>query len=989
MKHFSFIAVLLLFVFELRAQKLKPELRTFPPEMGITASEVYQTYQDSSGYVWAASVGGVFRYNGKQFKHFSQDAGLPESTVLKIVGEFPKGKVWFQTISGKFFTIEKDSVQIYEYNAKIAEHIPNGVNNLSYLDKSGNLYISYIVNGMCIKINAQGELKSLVTNSVTGSIDILDIYHSVFTPLTHERASRFEINKINIGNFSNQNRIISLKTPLEISNTAKPYLTEKGVFLFENSTLQFIDNGGNSKEKKFSGAITSIMVDESERLFVSTINNGFFVFENYKNIKKPTYHFLSGIGIGVINQDREKGYWIATLNNGLFYLPNLSIGSFKYQNSEGLFLSNEFLIASNHFIYFALSDGSLHRVNGDSVSTISLEKFQFPSKPVFSNAFFDKEENLLIAPTNLNRSVVFKYDEPAFLTNEIRSFLSFFSNKQKYLMGGWFNIMSFNKATLKRETGIFDSLLNRWEYLVPLDSNTILAASINGLYKIDLTSGKPEEMSKLNPLYKNRILKIVDAGSHFIFLVKDKGLMFAKKDNLKNLTTVDNTNLLSSGQIRDALFIDGNLFASTTKGLLFINDFLLFPDEKVKTKLLQSNEGLLSNNVYSLSLFNGFIYLGTDKGVCRIPEKYFENTQSNIPFFIENIYGERADFSGNLPRFKYTQDRIIVNYNFISAQKNESVSFRYKLSPFGNNQWIYTDENHAEFTNVTPGNYSFVVSYSLDGKIWSEEKTIAFEIIPAFYQTLWFLVLVIILISALLAFTVRKIVLGSQAREMKKLALQNKAGLMELKALRAQMNPHFIFNVITSIQNFNLNNDSKSAYKYLGTFAKLIRNVLHHSETPETTLKDEEILLSQYIELERMRFSSRFDYTFIVAENIDKANTLIPSMFIQPIVENAIKHGVSKVSHTGLLEIEISKQKEELLIQIKDNGPGINSANKTDVNYEHKSMATKIFSDRVNIINEISGYEKIRVEVIDISEVEKEKTGTLVRIFVKTKPMAV
>ncbi len=172
---------------------------------------------------------------------------------------------------------------------------------------------------------------------------------------------------------------------------------------------------------------------------------------------------------------------------------------------------------------------------------------------------------------------------------------------------------------------------------------------------------------------------------------------------------------------------------------------------------------------------------------------------------------------------------------------------------------------------------------------------------------------------------------------------------MKMKALKAQMNPHFIFNVLNSINNFIIKNNKKEASEYLTKFAKLVRSVLDHSEAKTISLQQELISIEQYISLEKLRIKNGFDFQLIIARDINIKKIQIPPLFLQPYIENAIWHGLSQKKGTKLLIVEIFKSCQDLIITIKDNGIGRKKSSCNALVQKSKSFGTKITEERIKM----------------------------------------
>ena len=206
---------------------------------------------------------------------------------------------------------------------------------------------------------------------------------------------------------------------------------------------------------------------------------------------------------------------------------------------------------------------------------------------------------------------------------------------------------------------------------------------------------------------------------------------------------------------------------------------------------------------------------------------------------------------------------------------------------------------------------------------------------------------------------------------------------LELKALRSQMNPHFIFNTLNSIQHYIAVNDFKSTNKYIVQFATLIRTILHLSEKNVITLQEEIDILTMYMDLEKMRFEEQFDYKIEYSDEVDIDYDEIPSMLLQPYVENAIWHGLMNKKGKGVIKIGISVDGEYLCCSVEDNGIGREKAAqiKAKRNIQQKSIGMSVTKERLDLISD----NEVNVDTIDLYDEEGNASGTKMVIRIKFK----
>ena len=230
------------------------------------------------------------------------------------------------------------------------------------------------------------------------------------------------------------------------------------------------------------------------------------------------------------------------------------------------------------------------------------------------------------------------------------------------------------------------------------------------------------------------------------------------------------------------------------------------------------------------------------------------------------------------------------------------------------------------------------------------------------------------LIGALILFVIIALLIFRQ----NKLNSQQQAMQLEQKLLRSQMNPHFIFNSLQAIQNFILKKDEKEAAKYLSSFATLTRSVLENSRMETISLKKEITLLDDYLALQKLRFSQRFEYSINVSPEIDTDYATLPPMLSQPFIENAIEHGMRDIESGGFISVSFSENNNNLLLEIKDNGKGMNSHNE---NKAHHSLAMTITKERIGLLNKKST-KKIDFSITDAYPEKMDRKGVKVNFII-------
>jgi two-component sensor histidine kinase len=335
--------------------------------------------------------------------------------------------------------------------------------------------------------------------------------------------------------------------------------------------------------------------------------------------------------------------------------------------------------------------------------------------------------------------------------------------------------------------------------------------------------------------------------------------------------------------------------------------------------------------------------------------------------------------SYTLPKGKHILD---IRFQGLLFPNADQLKYSYQLVGL-QTEWIDIGINRfVTFSGLAPGKYRFEVKAgSLNSN--SKVKTLQIIVPTPIVQQGWFLLLCGMLITGLIyliyQYRIRKI--KNEAEE--KMEMNKKIAELELKALRSQMNPHFMFNSLNSIKNFILRSEKKEAAEYLSNFAHLIRLILQNSREKKISLQDELETLMLYIELEQLRFDDEFEFHCQIGDGVQMEQTTIPPMILQPYVENAIWHGLMHKKGKGKLSLIFEKCNDKICIIIEDDGVGRDKAleMKEKSIRKYKSMGMGITQDRIHLMNQMNAFG-ISVDVHDLKIDSDGETGTRVTVKV-------
>lgn len=359
------------------------------------------------------------------------------------------------------------------------------------------------------------------------------------------------------------------------------------------------------------------------------------------------------------------------------------------------------------------------------------------------------------------------------------------------------------------------------------------------------------------------------------------------------------------------------------------------------------------------------------------------NSDSIPPIvFVNNVKINGQDTTTlNYYNLSHNENNIEIDISGVYGGQSE-LQYKYILEG-KETEWNYSTNTNIHFSGLPHGNYTFKIYAMSDGGVWSKvPAVITFSINPPIYTSSWFIFSVIFLFILIILIIVFIEVRKTQKRKRLFEEEKRKVLISELHALRSQMNPHFIFNTLSSIQSFITKNSSKDAVNYLSKFSKLMRATLENTQKQKIPIKDEIETLELYMDLEKLRLNNKFDYQIIIDKNIDVQFEEIPPMLLQPYIENAIWHGISHKTSNGIIKVCFKLENENLLkCEVEDDGVGRQKAMKMKKQEKkNKSLGMSITKDRLEIINSLKD-SKLSINIIDLQK-NNNPTGTKIELFI-------
>jgi ligand-binding sensor domain-containing protein len=1001
-------------------------------EQGLSDGRVRAIAQDRYGFIWFGTANGLNRYDGYAIKaYFEGSRGLPSASIYSLYRS-RAGQLWVGTSKGPY---------IYDHTSD-SFYMPKPIDTsalarewyvISYFseDHDGNIYIgSY--RGFFRYNTKQHKLEDL--NRIWNTPHGLSMISGLSWSNDHTlwvATQNFGFYKIDTR--SNQATPIRYKTEFGDSccfaMNEIALLDQKkmlvgmhsyGLGLFDMDSLKFSTVPGilGKSDSVRYNAVYAVIKDHSGRVWMGTEHFGLVQYmpatRQTIQYKYDPFNPYSYGGSRVLNlfEDREHNIWVATNGYGVYrFNPDHNLVKFLAWNplSDHSPPGAEVLSIGAHdstSVWIGTDKGpALYYFNKDSFKSYKANNSFSPEKPGMNviSCFQDMDRMLWFGCRNLGLS---RFDP---VKNQFSRFRD--DAKKPYALPNnlAYNIIQHDKQyliiQLSTRIGLFDTKTYQCHTYKTDSSNELLKLNFVKDYCFD----------------EHRDLLILQQDS--------KKTVLRYEFQSGKVTTVgylDTSDKVSANSIRP--MPDGRIACATTQGI-----YLMQPNGRVN--ILRNEEGFFRNNILSIITdIPGYIWLCTDRQIGRIelatgkwqwlgagdglkPTRFFAQSLRLLPngkimagsgdgiFIIDpsqlhsaptyppylvnfRIFNTPARFDTALQdlkeiRLSYLENFFSFDISSLDYLQGSGIEYAYKLEGF-DKDWQYLGNNHsASYTNVPGGKYTLLFkARSATGDWVVSPQQIHVIIGRPFWLKWWFFVLcaaaVVVFVYILYRYRFNQV--RNTARL--KADYEIKLNELEMSALRTQMNPHFIFNCLNTINSFINSNQKTQANQYITRFARLIRLILENSRQRRIALSSELEALNLYIQLEQLRFDNRFTYTLITDDALDLDNVEVPPLIIQPFVENAILHGILPKKDKGNITIRIIHDGNRLRYIIADDGIGREEARRRQKEgmLKKQSHGMDITLKRIELFNKENAFEET-VIIKDLTDTQGNAAGTSVEIL--------
>jgi ligand-binding sensor domain-containing protein len=910
---------------------------------GLAGSIVYRMCEDNQGYMWFATDNGISRFDGKTFKNFTTKEGLTDNEVLFIKND-SRGRVWIMPFN---------KTLCYYYNGKIYNNQnDNSLKNIHFSDyaimngdnRKGEPYFSTPDGIYIYKNNNQlkriADYKKLAEKYSLKPSDFAAVYRR-----DKHLYGMVLYNKDNIFIEKDDDFVFLRKTK---SNTSRFESNFK-----QDSTLEIL-----FFKRPPSADPISLTEFTDDLVLLNTRNGSWLADSTGIIVKKP---FLEGKKVSHSLIDKEGNLWFSTLDQGIFRLSSIAVKTFLPDNN---FLC---VVAQNGKIYAGTGKGTLQ-----IISNTSIQEKRFRKDPVEGNTprlFTMKADDRGNIYLGFDKYLV-KYTERSQLFSPLAPVKSI-----EIIDDGHIAVCT-NLYTFKlrsRDLKVIDTIWKTRGTKVIYHNGLYYIGTLDGLVIVDTNKQiKPIKIEGF--ALGKRIVDLCKTSDGSIWIAtNDNGLLRYYKNKIQDSTTT--TNGLNSN-ICKSLFTNGHyLWVGTNEGINKIDI-----TRKKIIRSFSSSNGLSSEIINAVYAANDTVWACTPAGLTFFNENLVSDSSiCNLDLHV-TVSSKTIEPPYNL-KLSHRENNISFDYTAVSFKSEGGIVYKYRLKGLDTG-WLETNLASISYPSLPPDDYEFTL-YAIN-KLGRKSETaiIKFSIAAPFWKTIFFWVAIGILSLFLLWYLMNRRYETLRKREAERVKIAARISELEQLSLRAQINPHFVFNCLTSVQSFVLSNDMQNANRYIGEFGSLMRQTLDNSSRSSISITSEVKYLESYLKLEQMRFPSKFNYYINIDDDLDKDNLFVPPLFLQPFVENAIRHGLRhKTTPDGKIKIIIYQAGNDIIFTVEDNGVGRQEANKlkTSRHIEYQSKGINLTLDRLQMLN-AENSEKTEVQIIDLNDDHQRPAGTKIII---------
>lgn len=952
---------------------------------GLLQMQVTTLFQDSKGHLWIGTKLGASRFDGTRFTNFTIKDGLPESFVHNI-SEDSAGRILLLTRSGLAIF---DSLGLRSYPTDLFltckglyDPIVKGRDSIFIVKANINNQLElYHFDGSYYTLKEQ-YFQPTTYSSINSELRVFYDYES---NTLYAGSGIVGLNAIRSGNIK---KIADIKLGLQSfsrGHDGQIYVCMDAYFgIIKGDSLHW--RSEDVIKITSSLFLDSFTVDKDGRIIFRENDSQRLVILDKGQLFREQFNH------GIITRlllDREGCIWIGT-EKGLYRNNTRAILNFL-PSSKGI---NEHIWSisedKNHkILFFSLDQGIQSYANGIFQKISGYSAFTHPEhKPLFYMGSYRNKAGDVFVPVTY----------PAVLRYDGEQFHKVLKNPEESVALYVYGNPDDETIWIGTNIGLYasDGKADRFYRFRPGNGRSISIVSVVKDKTGRIWAGGFNGMSYVE---NNEIHHLPNAGLSFphggnallrdsldnIWIGNPHGLFFY---DYQTFHTIEHP-LLNKLVLSLAMVGDSALLIGTISDLLMMDVKTYYQKGVVKIMHIGRDKGYHAiepgqNGFYRDT--KGYYWLTNSDRVIRIDLSQLSTNSVPPTIYISSVslLDDRMRWNPlekkqmNEPVFRYDKNEKNLRFEItaISLRDPLGVVYSHFLEGYDKGWSEPENINSVSYTNLSPGKYTLYFKAANTDGVWSDEASFSFVIRPAFYQTIWFEVLVTILLAAALIFA--GIIANNRRRKKQALQLENEKKIAQLKliSLKNQIDPHFTYNAMNTIASAIMKDEKDIAYRFFVRLSRLMRSIMNTSEKLSCNLESELEFVKDFLEIQQFRFKEQFDYSIVLEEGVN-LNWELPKMTIQTFVENALKHGLMQQPIEGRVDIRISEGGDFFFIEIKDNGIGRERARQMPSQSTGKGLIIlKGYFDFFNRYN----YQKMHWEITDLKNEAGQAAGTLVSI---------
>jgi hypothetical protein len=944
---------------------------------GLPTEVVYDLLADSRGFIWVGHAQGLSRYDGLSFTHFDnrQQTTLGATDLV----EDRQGRIWCHNFNGQVFYVENEQMKLFDaYKASEESGYPRMQINGDdlFITSDRGLFICHTPT-LSFRYLTDTLPDRSKTIAIAGQKAVtFDGQHW----MGYQKDDRLkELSFVNASGTSVNPSSITLY-PLHLNNRLYGYNN----FLRQVFEMRLEKEQVVLKKVLPLEGVVNTLSETDEKVWIHT-KLGSFTAEGGQTIMG--YNLTDKV------TDKEGNNWYGSLQAGLLFEPRYQwwkkvdgiplydhdfIRCIKQQSSATIY-------GTQHGkIWIKKEDGKTTQAELPSVAGAVEKMFLLPNgtiliAPSLGMYLLDPATGQLhqLSVISTVNGIDFKGDTVFIAYPLALSSISLRpDNRAPFLQPGFTgsSVDSLSKAVSSEEKSIGEKC---FAVAFNPSSRLLYAAFKNGLSTVQGRVISPV-FYKGQKLFTSSLLV---SGTRVYAATFGNGLMILQKDSIRKISAPEG--LFSDVILKMKLF-GSHLYLVESKGIQ------VWDTEKERIIASLPLPGDLNGSVYDVLEDGQGVLLATASGLYRLPMSRLQD-QNYLKTYLLFVKTGSRDLTGfNAPELSYDDNSIRFRLAAPSYVYPHSTYFMYRLKGGSDTSWQKTEPgvSSVSFESLRPGQYLFeAYAINFQNQRASKPITFRFNVNKPWWQENWFYLLMAIILLFIawnLARMKIKMVRKENRLALERLQLQDELRQSLLNTIKAQMNPHFIFNALNTIQSFVYADDKEKASAYLGKFSDLIRKVLEGSSRQSVRLDEEIELLRIYLDIEKARYDQALEVSFYVDPLLDTQEFFLPSMLVQPYIENALRHGLLHKKGLKKLTVSFIRQGTEgLEIKIEDNGIGRQESRRINANrVGHKSFATSANERRLELINQLRK-NKIILQIIDKEDIAD--SGTIIILTIPLK----